>query len=1212
VNVSAFLARTGRSCPTIGATLGITLLGLGLASRHVSGTPAPPAGINAGEDIRYGRDIRPILADRCFRCHGPDSAKRQAGLRLDERDVAIADRPSGPAIVPHAPEKSELWRRITSHDPDEMMPPASSNKKPLSSEERELLKRWIASGAEYEPHWAFVAPRRAEPPDTRERNWSKNPIDAFVLRSLEGKGIAPSPPADRETLLRRIFFDLTGLPPTPDEIDAFLGESGSDANERWIARLLTEEPYRTRCAERLATPWLDAARYADTCGIHMDAGRQMWAWRDWVLAALRDNMPFDQFVIEQIAGDLLPGATEAQKIASGFNRNHVTTDEGGAIAEEYLVEYAVERASTTGAVFLGLTIGCARCHDHKFDPVSQTEFYQFYSFFNSLEEPGLYSQLPDPIRAFEPFMKVPTPEQKDHLAAFDAEIEAAHKQLEILTPEEEKDRADFVANSLTRFGVSWAATKVTAAKSEGGATLTANDDGSILVSGENPPKDAYVITLRTDAKDLRLVALEALTDPSLPHGRVGRAPNGNAVLSGVSVDAVSVADPTQRRTVKLGWAWADHEQSNGDFRVVNALDGDEKRVWALNGHNLKDGRVALFLADEPFGFAGGTDIQIRLSHRSVYDQHHLGRVRLSVGTLADASIDNLPAAVSGWYLTGPFPVNDREKASEFVFGPEQETKLDLTKNFGNGNQVWRFDENLLDDRPNPLAEGLNISYVARNIFAPTPRKVDISLGSDDGFKLYLNGKEIVAKNVERGLAPDQDKATLDLSAGRNFLVMKIVNTGGPSGFYHRAIRRDAELTGALVAALLPESARSAELKAKIDQTWKITYSAGYRARRDSLAKLERDKADLDMKVARTMIMKELDKPRETFVLTRGQYDKPDKSRPVTRGVPAALGKLPAGAPADRLGLAQWLVSPENPLFARVIVNRYWEMLFGSGIVRTSEDFGLQSEWPSHPQLLDWLAVEFRESGWNLRHMLTLMMTSATYCQSSRVRPEVREIDPDNRLLAFYPRRRLSAEQVRDQALYVSGLLVEKLGGPSVKPYQPDGLWQEVSMPQSNTRIFQRGEGDDLWRRTLYTYWKRACPPPALMNFDAPTRESCAVRRATTNTPLQALTLWNDEQYVEAARALAQRTLADSGDDRARMKLMFRRCAGRTPVESEVERLGQTLATFRKRYVQAPQDATKLLSVGLAPRPKNVDEPELAAWTMIANALLSLHETVTQR
>ncbi len=1160
--------------------------------------------------VRYGRDIRPILSDRCFKCHGPDAATRAADLRLDEFESATRARRGGPAIVPGAPSASLAWLRVTHADAEERMPPPDSRKPALSASELELLRKWIEAGAMYEPHWAFQPPQRPQPPANQGLGWCRNEIDRFVLAGLEGRGLSPSPEAERPELLRRVFLDVTGLPPTAGEMEAYLADGSGDAYERWVDRLLTEEPYRTRYAERMAVAWLDAARYADTIGIHTDAGRTLWPWRDWVLRAYRDNKPFDAFVTEQIAGDLLPGAGQDERVATGFCRAHVVSDEGGAINEEYLVEYAVDRVSTAGSVLLGLTLGCARCHDHKFDPISQREFYSLMAYFNSVDEPGVYSQLPDPQRAFEPFISVPSAEQAAGLADLREKHAAAVDEAGRVTPEEERERRKYFAALPARFGTDWSIPRVVAATATG-ATLTVQADGSVLASGENPARDDHELRLHTEAADLRLILLEALPDPTLPHGRVGRAPNGNAVLTGVEVEAIRRADPSQRRQVRFAWAWADVEQPDGDFQVVNVLDDAEQSGWAVDAHRRPGGRAALLLSEEPFGFEGGTELRVTLRYRSIYDQHALGRVRVRVGRLDAQAAHELPEALGSWMLVGPFPADSGDAAFDTAFGPENDGAIDPGRNFGFGNQYWRHAPEVRDGQTATFGDGLYALYLGRAVYAPTARELDLSLGSDDGIRVFVNGSEAFANKVARGVAPDQDRARLSLRPGRNELVFKISNIGGPAGFYYRAAPRDGAVTSELVAGILPEAARSAEAHARAEVAWRLAFSPRYREIMQSAAVFERQLADLERQIPVTMVMKELDAPRETFVLTRGQYDHPDRRQPAPRGIPAALGRLPEGAAADRLGLARWLTSAENPLVARVAVNRLWEQLFGYGLVRTSEDFGLQGEWPTHPELLDWLAIEFRESGWDVRAMLRLIVTSSTYRQSARRRPDAAAIDPDNRLLAHFPRQRLSAEQIRDQALYVSGLLVEKFGGPPVRPYQPPGLWEEIAMPQSNTRSYVRDPGEGLWRRSLYTYWKRAAPPPAMLTLDAPTREFCTVRRINTNTPLQALVLWNDEQFVEAARALAARVLGEAGDDDVRLAVMLRRCTGREPGAGELEALRAALAAWRGRYSQAPADAEALLAVGEAPRPASIPAEELAAWTLVAGAALSLDATLSK-
>ena len=1221
------------------ACLGLAGLAAATPGWLSSSSAAPPATTHApdpgqepvtAEQVRYGRDIRPLLSDRCFVCHGPDESTLEADLRLDSFEFATADLGGYSAVVPGSPEESELWYRISlDHGDSEVMPPEDSKVRPLTSEEKELIRRWIEEGAEYEEHWAFQPPSRPGVPVPAQRDWVRDPIDAFVLQGLENVGLTPSPAADPATLARRVFLDLTGLPPTPEELNAYLEQVSRDphAYEALVDKLLHEEPYVTRYAERMATPWLDAARYADTNGIHMDAGRQMWAWRDWVLEAIRDNKPFDEFVYEQLAGDLIPDATLAQKVASGFHRNHVITDEGGAINEEYLVEYAADRTATTGAVFLGLTLECARCHDHKFDPVSQEDYFSLFAYFNSNQEPGLYSQRPNPQRAFEPFMQVPSEAQTVAQADLQKQLEQVRAEMAEPSSEDAVAYEAYLAHAPEQYGVSWAETEFVSATSEDGTTLTLLDDGSIFAEGEVPAKESHTITLRTHETDLRTLLLEVLRDDRHVSGRVGRASNGNAVLSYIEAEAISLVDPNFRKPLQFVWAWADHEQADSDFDVVNALDPDHGKVWAVGAHNVEGGRNALFLSDEAFGYEGGTELKITLHYRSVYSEHAFGRVRLTPGRIGEAGLAALPIADSRWYGTWPYkPTGEDEVGYDTVFGPEADPTIDFAKKYAPDDYSWVFVGQVRDgERITSLPAGKAISFAGKRLFVPTERELELSLGSDDGIQVFLNGEMIHENRVNRGVAPDQEKVVLKLTPGVHTFVMKIVNTGGVGGLYYEARPPQDELGGPLVFALTPESTRALganKLAQRMSETWRTQHSPAFRALLTRAGELETELAELEASIPLTMVMQEMAKPRETFVLMRGAYDHPDKNRPVQRSIPSALGSLPEGAPNDRRGLAMWLTNASNPLLARVTVNRYWEMLFGTGIVETSEDFGLQGAWPSHPELLDWLAVEFRESGWDVRALLRRIVTSNTYRQSSRLRPEASAADPEGRLLASYPRRRLGAEEIRDQALYVAGLLVEELGGPSVKPYQPEGLWREVAMIQSNTRNFQRGDGNDLWRRSLYTYWKRAVPPPSLLTFDAPTREFCTISRGVTNTPLQALVLWNDEQFVEAARMLAQRTLAEEApadmgeflDDATdwRIARMFRRCTGRLPEGVELTRLREVLEAFHERYTASAEDAAALLALGEAPLPEDHDPAQLAAWTMLGNALLALDETISRK
>jgi hypothetical protein len=1163
---------------------------------------APEARTAPAPAIRYDRDVRPILSDRCFHCHGVDPAHRKAGLRLDRAEDATAPRKGGAAIVPGDPETSLLWQRVSSREPDMVMPPPESGRHALTPEEQRTLRTWIEQGAVYEPHWAFTPPRRPVVPSPADPSgWCRTTVDRFVLERLRAAGLEPSAEAPRAVLARRVFLDLTGLPPTPEELRAFVEDARRDAYERLVDTLLTEEPYRTRTAERLATPWMDLARYADTSGIHMDAGRQMWAWRDWVIAALRDDMPYDRFVVEQLAGDLLPGATDAQRIATGFHRNHVTSDEGGAIDAEYLLEYAVDRVNTTGAVFLGLTVGCARCHDHKFDPITQEDFYGLLAFFNSNEEPGIYSQVPDANRALEPYLEIPTAEQRARLAALDEDLRARRAERENPAPEDSAAFARFREALRAAGTAAWTTATPVSAVSMNGAELVPQPDGSILARGANPATDVHALTVRTPPGQ-RLILLEMLEDASLGQGRTGRAANGNAALTGVEVEAVSAADPARRVRVPLTWAWADVEQPDGDFAAVNALDPSPARAWAPNSH-LQPGRRALLLcAEAPFGFEEGTDLVVRLRYESQYALHAFGRVRVRTAPADAALLARLPAATGSWHVAGPFPAASGPEAYDARHGPERAAGVVPGAAFA--GRPWRHAPSIKEGEPAALAEGTGAEYVGREIWSPDERDLALSLGSDDGIQVFMNGALAHEHRVDRGVAPDQERVVVHLRPGRNTLVCKVVNTGGPGGFFHREERAADVLPRAATVLALPEDAASPEALARGTEAWRSAFSPAYRALSERIAALEKERATVAAGVARTMVMRDRAQPTETFVMTRGLYDKPDRSRPVQRAVPAALGALAPDAPRTRLGLAEWIVSPANPLTARVTVNRLWELLFGRGLVRTSDDFGYQGEWPTHPELLDWLAVEFREGGWDVRRMLRLLVTSGAYRQASPVRPDAAAVDAENRLLASFPRQRLSAEAIRDQALHVSGLLVERAGGPSVKPYQPEGLWQEVAMPQSNTRAYVQGTGEALWRRSLYTYWKRAAPPPSMLVLDAPTRESCTTRRLTTNTPLQALVLWNDPQFVEAARVLAARVLLEPGDDAARLRGLVERCTASAPSPRLAAALAEALAAYRARYRAAPEDAARLVAVGAAPRPEGVPAEELAAWTLVANAILS--------
>lgn len=1155
--------------------------------------------------IRYGRDIRPILSDRCFRCHGPDQGERAAKLRLDLRAAAIADRDGEAAIVPGDAGSSLLVQRIRSHDPDQRMPPPSSKKAPLTQAEIGLIEQWIEAGASYEEHWAFVVPTSAPLP----AGASIHPVDRFLAHAQQQAGLATAPPADRATLARRVFLVLTGLPPTPSELDAWLADTREDAYERLVDRLMQDEPYATRHAEHLASIWLDAGRYADTSGIHMDAGRQAYLWRDWLIDAIRDDKPFDQFVVEQLAGDLLPDATPEQIVATGFLRNHVTTDEGGAINEEYLVEYAAERTATVGSVFLGLTVGCARCHDHKYDPIRQRDYYRLFSFFNNNEEPGLYRQSKNAFRALEPNLSVPTELQEQRRAELGLAIETASSVLDDLDPNEQRGYRDFLSEATGTLGLHWTRPRVVSAKSDGGATLTVLDDGSVLGSGKSPGDDRQTYLLQTGATEQRWLCLEALPDDRLPKGLLSRASHGNAVLQHIQFEIrPSEGDgegPGVWQPLQVRYALADVEQQNGDFGIGNALV-DDGIGWAVAGHNVPGPRAAWFLTDEPFGFEGGTELRVTLAYDSRYTQHVLGRVRFATSRGTSAGLDTMPVATTGYYTCGPFPQKQKQAVYETDSGPEAARGIDRSKKFG--KRKWQYRDKLKRGATNLVESGRAATYVAQRLWSPNARAVTVAIGSDDGFVLYLDGERVGGRRVDRGVALDQDRVELKLSKGPHLLVLKVCNTAGAGGFAIQHLPGEHELHDDLFLAMVPDVLGDRVRGEKLLHAYRSNRSPVYRKRSGALASLQKELKGLDKSVPQAMVMQERNMMRATYVLARGEYDQPDKDQAVQRELPQMFGKLADDLPRNRLGLARWLVSSQNPLLRRVSVNRLWEFVFGAGIVRTSEDFGLQGEWPSHPELLDWLACEFEGNGHSVRKMLRLMVTSAAFQQRSRV-SETRERDPDNRLLSWFPRRRLTAEAIRDQALYVAGLLVERSGGPSVKPYQPEGLWREVAMVQSNTRIFRQDQGDALWRRSLYTYWKRACPPPNLSTFDAPTREFCTIRRSVTNTPLQALVLWNDEQFVEAARLLATRTALKHRDAKQRLTAMYRRTTGRELRGKQAELALFTLRELQKRYQQEPKAADQLLTVGKTMRDQTIAPAELAALTMLASAFLDLDATI---
>jgi hypothetical protein len=1044
----------------------LAVLGLVLAvacARSEVGRPLP-------QTIEFNRDIRPILSDTCFNCHGPDQKKRKAKLRFDTEVGAFADLGGYKAIVPGNLAQSELFQRITAEDETERMPPVRSGRK-LSQRQIELLRRWIEQGAKWQKHWAFLPPKRPPLPPVKKTKWVRTGIDAFILARLEHEGLAPSPECSKTTLIRRVTLDLTGLPPTPAEVDAFLADNSPRAYEKVVDRLLCSPRY----GERMAVRWLDAARYADTNGYQTDGERTMWPWRDWVIRAYNRNMPFDQFTIEQLAGDMLPHSTLDQKIATGFNRNHRGNGEGGIIPEEYAVEYVVDRVDTTATVWLGLTMACARCHDHKYDPFKQKEFYRVFAFFNNVPERGKavkYGNSPPMVRA-------PTSHQQDQLQQLEAQLAVAQGRFARLDPELTAGQAKWENSLNPSHPIDWSLSRPPLAHYPLDGDTT-DKSGHAKPAGFKEGQPAYV------------------------PGRMGKAGDFDGKRF---IDAGNVADFGFEDKFSLG-AWIYPKGPKGGAIVSRMTEQGEVEGYHLR---LKAARIQVNLVKR------WLDDAIRVETTREFPPNQWYHVMMTY---------------DGSRLAQGIQI--------YVNGKPEKLKVHLD----DLNQTFKTSE--------PFRIGSGGGRTSR------------FHGLIDDVRVYHD--HLTAEEVE--------------------------------------LLATADSISAIVA--IPPAKRN-EHQAKKMRAYFLAYHAPkpvQQARAEVVA-LQKRKAKLIESFPTTMVMEELPTPRDTFVLIRGQYDKPGQL--VTADVPASLSPMPRRVKKDRLGFAKWLVDASNPLTARVAVNRYWQMYFGTGLVKTAEDFGSQGEWPSHPELLDWLATEFIRTGWDMKAMQKLIVLSAAYRQSSKVTQPLLHKDPENRLLARGPRLRLSAETIRDQALAISGLLVEKLGGPSVKPYQPKGLWRELTEMD-----YVQDHGKDLYRRSLYTFWKRTIAPPSMITFDAAGREACIVRKVRTNTPLQALTLLNDVTYVEAARLLAQRIMAEGGaTPEGRIELAFRLATARRPQVGELKILRAGFDEYLAGYRKDRKAALKLLSAGEARRDEKLDLSELAAYTAVASLIMNLDETITK-
>jgi hypothetical protein len=1014
------------------------------------------APVAAAGKLDFNRDIRPILSDNCFACHGFDAKKRKADLRLDTPEGAYAAIDGVFPIKPGDPAASSILHRALSTDEDDVMPPPETNKK-LTTAQIDLLKQWIAEGAEYQKHWSFEPPLKSPLPVVPNAKAPiRNGIDAFIQARLATEGLDPAPEASKETLIRRVSLDLTGLPPTLEEVDAFLADSSPDAYEKVVNRLLKSERY----GEHMGRYWLDAARYADTHGLHLDNERSMWPYRDWVVRAFNENLPFDEFTIWQLAGDLLPEATMDQKIASGFNRCNVTTSEGGSINEEFVFRYAVDRTDTTVAVWMGLTAGCAVCHDHKFDPITQKEFYQLYAFFNSAADPAMDGN----ILLTPPTLRLSTPEQAQALAEFDQKIAAKQAEIrEAIKTLNYTDPATIEPAPLVQTSeVVWFEDAFPA-----GAKVGVAGAATEFVTAETGP-------VFSGSKALKRAAKGVAQDYFSSGGQFTVPPNGK-----ISVQCfLDEQDPPAAVMLQFHTAGWNH-----------------RAVWG------EEGAI-------PFG-------KVRTPERvRVGNLPELGKwVKLEVEA---AKLGLKPGAkVTGYAFT------------QF-----------------NGTVYW--DHLAMTSRVEP---------------AKDPQW---------SWQVWVKGNQ--GKRVE-GLPNDLQT---------------------------------------LVRGKKPEEWPEKDV-ARLKDWWFENQYQGARELIDGpgAAKLalEGEKKALEDAIPATFIMADLPQPRESFIMDRGLYDQPTEK--VERGTPAIFPSLPVKENATRLDLAKWLVSPENPLTARVAVNRLWQQFFGAGLVKTANDFGSQGTPPTHPELLDWLAVSFREAGWDMKQFVKLIVTSHSYRQSAQFSEAGLQADPDNQLLARGPRFRLDAEVVRDQALFVAGLLSPKIGGKGVRPYQPENIWEPVAFGGSNTKNYIQDHGESLYRRSLYTFWKRTAPPPNMTSFDAPNRESYCLQRERSNTPLQALTLMNDVQFFEASRAFAQRVLTAQAAPEKRLTTLFRTATGRLPEAQEIAILQQALTKHLASFRAQPEEALKAIRYGESKPDETIDAAELAAWTMVANLVLNLDEMVTK-
>ncbi|MSU35092.1 MAG: DUF1553 domain-containing protein [Pedosphaera sp.] len=1105
IKCARFSNRAGRpSPPSLGWACVFAVFGGFLATA----TSAMAAAIAV--DVDFNRDIRPIFSDHCYACHGPDEAKRKGGLRLDSQEEAFKELKSGHrALVVGDPTKSTLLTRIRNSDPDEVMPPPKEGK-PLTARQIDLLTRWVNAGATWKQHWSFVAPDRPVEPAVANTRWTRNPVDQFLLSRLEREPMTPGAEAERPTLIRRATLDLTGLPPTIEEVDAFLADGSKGAYEKVIDRLLSSAHY----GERMAAQWLDLARFADTSGYHFDGTRYMWLWRDWTIRAFNENMPHDQFTVEQLAGDLLPNPTQSQRVATGFCRNNMTTDEGGADPDEYLNKYVVDRVNTLGNVWLGVTVGCAECHDHKYDPVTTRDFYRLYAFFNSVPEKGL-----DRIRTDNPPPRIPVPAPDQAVKFVEAEfrVRDAEKTLQ--------DRENEI--------------------------------------GEKQEKWERLTQAR--------LPRELENEPGTVHFPMDESitPRGNTHST--------APDSTRTRTATI--------------TITTTPPPPSTARWVVSEQpEYVDGRVGKALR-----LSGRTHVEIPADNLPVFGRTNAFSFGGWVRFEGDGCVASKQTAAPE-YRGIDLLVTDRRFEVHFARSrPDDALKVKTREQFG--LKQWNH---------------VVVTYDGSS--------------KASGVRIHVNGRP-------RDLETQTDKLSGDLindeplRFGSRKMDAKFTGLLDDFLFYPRALSTDdvrqLAWRGFLPIVVRTGGKRTSEEQDDLRRFYRENYAIDLIQSEAAVANARKTREELVASIPTTMVMEDMQPSRDTFLLIRGDFRNPGEK--LSAGTPLFLPPIPSESPTNRLGLARWLVAKNHPLMARVTVNRFWGLFFGTGLVKTINDFGAQGEWPSHPELLDWLACQFRDGGrvwnrpeadepgvsrdvtsWNVKELVRLLVTSAAYRQSAVVSREKLDRDAYNRLLARGPRVRLDAEFIRDNALAVSGLLNARIGGPSVKPYQPSGIWDGTDSK------YDQDKGDLLYRRGMYVFWRRSAHYPSFATFDAPNREVCTFLRQRTQTPLQSLVLMNDPAYVECARGLAQRVLREEPNDlERRLVLAFRHTLGRIPKPQELTVLRETYQAQRVAYREDTAAADKLLAVGESKLPETVDKPELAAMTSVANVLLNLSETITK-